>query len=49
MVLFRNNKTGEFKADAPWLKNVLIEKENTTSIVVTEVPISEVKNENPCP
>jgi hypothetical protein len=37
MVLFRNDKTRQYKAVAPWLKDVVVQMENITGKEATEV------------
>lgn len=41
MVVFKNDKTQQYKLVAPWLKNEVIERSNITGILVAEVPKSE--------
>jgi hypothetical protein len=44
MVIFRNDKTQQYKFIAPWLKNELIERSNISGMIVKEVLKSEMKN-----
>ncbi len=41
MVLFRNDKTKQYKMVAPWLKSKIVEMSNITGIEVYEVSKSE--------
>lgn len=43
MVLFRNDKTKQYKMVAPWLTNKIIEMSNVTGIEVNEVPKTEAQ------
>lgn len=43
MVLFRNDKTKQYKMIAPWLKSKIVEMSNITGIEVYEVSKSEVR------
>jgi hypothetical protein len=45
MVVFRNNKTRQYKFVAPWMKNKIIERSNIFGISVEEVQKSEMSNE----